>query len=59
MRHGAATHDVLLAFEKWLHTLSEQCGGEVEKTADVNATAALKRALETWWSREEHGRASV
>lgn len=42
------------AFEMWLHTLSEQGGARLEKTADVEGTASLIQALYCWWQREEH-----
>lgn len=47
------------AFEMWLHTLSEQGGARLERTADVAATASLLQALHVWWQREDHSSMNV
>jgi ERCC4-type nuclease len=47
------------AFEMWLHTLSEQGGARLEKTADIEGTASLIQALYCWWQREEHASYNV
>jgi ERCC4-type nuclease len=41
-------------FELWLHSMSELGHARLERTADVEATAALIQSLYVWWNREDH-----
>jgi ERCC4-type nuclease len=52
--HAGRNRTMYATFEMWLHTLSEQGGARLERTADIYATASLIQALYRWWQRDDH-----